>query len=155
LGVRQPQWDFDQFSERLAAYEGLVAHHYRYYQFYANLLVALLCTYLSRLLVLKTWHGRESGIAPGFLLVDRVLFFVAWDTLRKYYVRTGALLRAKPVGGELARGNSRRERGESLAARGEDKTDRIPVDPSPGGDRDRAGESGSNPQADTCRKRRT
>jgi hypothetical protein len=154
LGVRQPNWDFDQFSERLAAYELLVAHHYRYYQFYANLLVALLCTYLSRLLVLKTWHGREAWLALGLLLVEGVLFVGAWDTLRKYYVRTGALLGAKPTGGGLSRGDSGCEPGESLAARGADETGRLPLDHSTGGDHDPAGESGSNPHQGTCRKRR-
>jgi hypothetical protein len=154
LGVRQPQWDFDQFSERLAAYEVLVAHHYRYYQFYANLLVALLGTYLSRLLVLKTWQGREAWIALGFLLVEAVLFAGAWDTLRKYYLRTGALLGAKCTGGELARGGPRGEPGESLVARSGHETGRPPVGHSTGGDCDRAGGSGSKPPRGTWRRRR-
>ena len=98
LGVRQPAWDFDLFTERLAAYEVLVSYHYRYYQFYANMLVALASTYLSRLLAAPAWGGREAWIAVGFLLVEAVLLAGSLDTLRKYYARTGALLGSKPAG---------------------------------------------------------
>jgi hypothetical protein len=45
-GIRQPRWDFELFAERLTAYEILVVNHYRYYQFYANMLVALAWTYV-------------------------------------------------------------------------------------------------------------
>lgn len=117
LGVRQPEWDFDQFSERLAAYEVLVANHYRYYQFYANMLVALICTYLSRLVAQKTSHGREGWIAAGVVIVEAILFAGAWDTLRKYYVRTGALLTAKSVRSDPTVGDCCCELDENVALR--------------------------------------
>jgi hypothetical protein len=116
MGVRQPEWNFDQFSERLAAYEVLVANHYRYYQFYANMLIAVLCTYLSRLMGQKTWHGGEGWIAVGVVLVEAILFVGAWDTLRKYYIRTGALLTAKPGRNEPAIGGSYCEPNDSIAS---------------------------------------
>jgi hypothetical protein len=97
LGVRQPAWDFDLFAVRLAAYEVLVAQHYRYYQFYANMLVALAWAYSCRLAALKPWGVRECWVAFGFVLIEAVLFVGSWDTLRKYYGRTAALLGAGPT----------------------------------------------------------
>lgn len=40
-GIREPRWDFTRLSANFEAFEGLVQNHYRYYQFYSNLLVAL------------------------------------------------------------------------------------------------------------------
>ena len=98
FGLRQPAWDFGLFAERLAAYEVLVSNHYRYYQFYANMLVALAISYVSRLLAVRTWDCREGWLVIGFILVEALLFAGAWDTLHKYYARTDALLGTKPAG---------------------------------------------------------
>ncbi len=100
-GVRQPDWDFERFAERLPAYEWLVANHYRYYQFYANLLVALAGAYASRLCAVPSVGAREALLAVAFGLTEAVLFAGAKDTLGKYYARTEAL---------LARGRRRRRR---------------------------------------------
>jgi len=40
-GVPQPRWNFARLPESLAAFDRLIDIHYRYYQFYANTLVAL------------------------------------------------------------------------------------------------------------------
>jgi hypothetical protein len=96
FGVRQPEWDFELFSERLAAYEVLVSNHYRYYQFYANTFVALLFTYVSRLSLLRTWDHRENWILLAVLVTEAILFMGSRDTLKKYFSRTGELLRTKP-----------------------------------------------------------
>lgn len=96
LGVRQPEWDFELFSERLAAYEVLVSNHYRYYQFYANTFVALLFTYSSRLTLLTTWGRREAWIFLAVIVTEAILFVGSRDTLKKYFTRTGELLRTKP-----------------------------------------------------------
>lgn len=97
-GVRQPAWDFHLFAERLAAYEVLVANHYRYYQFYANMLVSLARAYGSRMTAMPSWPGREAWVGVGFAFIEVVLFVAARDALGKYYARTGALLRAKRTG---------------------------------------------------------
>lgn len=94
FGLRQPAWNFELFADRLAAYEVLVAQHYRYYQFYANTLVALAWTYGCRFAALGPGGPQEFLVAAGFLLIEAVLFAGSWDTLQKYYDRTGALLRA-------------------------------------------------------------
>jgi hypothetical protein len=95
-GVRQPTWQFELLAERLAAYEFLVCQHYRYYQFYANMAVALACTYGLRLLHLPTWTSREAVTTVAFLVLEAVLLLGSWDTLRKYYARTSALLANRP-----------------------------------------------------------
>src|SRR5438045_8188296 len=46
-GVRPPTWDDSRLEERIVAFDYLVENHYRYYQFYANSLVAVLVTYIS------------------------------------------------------------------------------------------------------------
>ena len=41
-GLKPPQWEFANLDDRLQGFHGLVENHYRYYQFYANGLVALI-----------------------------------------------------------------------------------------------------------------
>lgn len=48
-GLRPPSWNSARFAAHLEAFEALVSNHYRYYQFYANTVVAVLFTYLARL----------------------------------------------------------------------------------------------------------
>lgn len=91
MGIRAPDWDYGLFAERLAAFETLVAHHYSYYQFYANMLVAVAFAYGSHLFA----EGRieqEAGLFLGVAALEVVLFLGARDTLRKYYAKTGLLL---------------------------------------------------------------
>lgn len=94
-GVRVPAWDFSRLHERLAAFEVLVEFHYRFYQFGANALIALLFTYIayrtSTAGVADQWGVRDIG----FVVVCVVLFLGSRDALRKYYRRAGALLNAR------------------------------------------------------------
>jgi hypothetical protein len=94
LGVRPPRWDFRQFAERIPAYEFLIAHHYRYYQFYANMLVALAFSYGCRFLTLASWTREESWLALGLVVTEAILLAGSRDALGKYYERSGALLSA-------------------------------------------------------------
>jgi hypothetical protein len=84
-GLRLPPRDFSRLDKHIAAYEYFGLIHYRYYKFYANMVVALVFTYARRDYALG-W--------PGLLdLPLVVLFFVASrDSLRKYYERTASLL---------------------------------------------------------------
>jgi hypothetical protein len=85
-GLRPPARDFSQLDKNIAAYEYFGLIHYRYYKFYANMVVALVCAYATRDYALG-WRGL-------LYLPLAVLFFVASrDSLRKYYDRTGSLLR--------------------------------------------------------------
>jgi hypothetical protein len=91
-GVARPAWDFGTLQGKLGEFQLLVESHYRYYQFYANSLVALVMLY-------ATWRWRNSpddvsGWDAGFAMVAFVLWMGSRDTLRKYYVRGNALLAA-------------------------------------------------------------
>lgn len=95
LGVKEPAWDFSRFSGRVDAFGALVENHYRYYQFYANTLVALVFTYLVRRGVSGIRYASVSWLDLGFLGVAIVLVISSRDTLRKYYGRAGSLLHSK------------------------------------------------------------
>lgn len=88
-GLRPPAWDFALLDKSVAAFELLVHIHYRYYKFYANMVIALLWSYANGAYALG-WRG-------GAYVVLVVLFFAASrDALRKYYDRAGRLLSAAP-----------------------------------------------------------
>jgi hypothetical protein len=89
-GLTRPEWDDAKLSERLPAFEALVENHYRYYQFYANMLVALALAY-------PTWRisagaGLFQPTDLGFLLVQAVFLAASRDALRRYYQRSAILL---------------------------------------------------------------
>jgi uncharacterized membrane protein YgcG len=163
-GVRQPAWDFELFAERLAAYEWLVANHYRYYQFYANMLVALACAYVARLAAIGDFGRREGPVAAGFLLVEVVLLLGARDALRKYYARTRALLArrnrrrrkdgARPV---VARTSSRGPKARRATSDPADRTEAAPTCPPSGqstAEQARHGAAQSGPDAGASSRRR-
>ncbi len=90
-GLRQPRWDFARLQQNVTAFDTLIEIHYRYYQFYANMLVAVVIAAALR------WS--EKGMAwiellPVAALVS--LFFVgSRDTLRKYYSRVAGVLSSR------------------------------------------------------------
>jgi len=91
-GVRPPKWDFSRLQGGLSAFEAVVDNHYRYYQGYSNLLIALLAA-----LFLRPDFSQSFGFTPlsSYIAVSAliVLLFVASrDALRKYYERTGSIL---------------------------------------------------------------
>ena len=92
-GLRRPTWKVHQIQANLAALKLLIEDHYRFYQFYANTLVASTFAFAAR--------RFDSGLGSGFELRDLLFFLVAVvlfigsrDTLRKYYERTADLLGA-------------------------------------------------------------
>ena len=97
-GVRMPAWDFSVLHERLAAYELLVEFHYRFYQFGANTLIAVLFTYVAFRSSPAGWAYQWGAVDIGFVIVCIILFLGSRDALRKYYRRAGALLKASERG---------------------------------------------------------
>jgi hypothetical protein len=92
-GVRMPRWDFSLLQEKLGGYELMVELHYRYHQFFANMQIALVFTYIA-------YRSTPSGLAMhfgtmdiGFVVVCVVLFLGSRDALKKYYKRAGELLK--------------------------------------------------------------
>lgn len=91
-GLPRPEWDDSKLAERLPALEYLIETHYRYYQFYANSLVAMALTHAAWRL---SGHGASVpwGLPEaGALLVGVVFLAGSRDTLRKYYRRATLLL---------------------------------------------------------------
>lgn len=88
-GLRKSERDFARLEKNVAAFEFLVLVHYRYYKFYANMVVALVWSYATRDYLLG-WRGALD--LPLVLL----FFLASRDSLRKYYERTGELL-GRPV----------------------------------------------------------
>lgn len=84
-GIRAPAWDFAELSKSPEAFHLLIQIHYRYYKFYANMVIALIWSSLLGCTVLG-WKILVYWLLAG-------LFFLgSRDSLRKYYERTGKLL---------------------------------------------------------------
>lgn len=91
-GIRPPKLDFAQLSKGLTAFEAVVDNHFRYYQAYTDLFLALVIV-----LSLHPNFPQTVGVTSitgyfvaGTLLV--ILFFASRDALHKYYDRTLAVL---------------------------------------------------------------
>lgn len=88
-GLSQPKLNYSRLAPQLPAFTILVEHHYRYYQFYSNSLIAVL--------VLLSVNVRLRGL-PSFELsfwimaLCVVLFFASRDCLGRYYSRLTQIL---------------------------------------------------------------
>lgn len=91
MGVRSPRWNPSQLESHLASFNYLVESHYRYYQFYANTIVAIAWTYLLHRSI-GTVDMLGPGTDMGVLILCAVLFAGARDSLSKYYNRTALLV---------------------------------------------------------------
>ena len=95
-GIPEPAWDFGKLPAALAAFDSHIQDHYRYYQFHANMLVAIAFSYGAQLIAHHRWPGQDGwkiDVAVACLLL--VLVLGSRDTLRKYYRRTAAILPAR------------------------------------------------------------
>ena len=88
-GIRPPGWDFGRLQEHVEAYIILVENHYRFFQFYANMLMSLVFTWACRRAALSPPLGWFD-LAFGLLVV--ILFAGSRDALAKYYTRGLCLL---------------------------------------------------------------
>lgn len=102
-GLPRPEWDDERLADRVQAFDTIVEAHYRYYQSYANTLVALAFTYPAWALAAGS---GTSATHAAFVIVELVFLAMSRDALRKYYARATRLLgildRAE---GRLAMGN--------------------------------------------------
>lgn len=85
-GLPRPKFDFSQLQENLQAFDNAVEYHYRYYQFYSNMAVALAGAVVAHWLALPSDGVHVPRIA-AFCCLEAVLLFGARDALRKYYER--------------------------------------------------------------------
>jgi hypothetical protein len=84
-GLKRPDLDFASFGANVQAFEFLVRNHYWYYQFYANMVVALAYAGATLPRVRGTSAWAYAMLAILFLLGSR-------DALRKFYDRAARLL---------------------------------------------------------------
>ncbi|MCK4341624.1 MAG: hypothetical protein KAY37_07875 [Phycisphaerae bacterium] len=94
-GINRPAWDDSKLQERLGAFEALVENHYRYYQFYANMLVAMLWLVAARLAASGRCVTELDPLDCGILAVGLLYWAGSRDTLRNYYTRAAFLLGTK------------------------------------------------------------
>jgi hypothetical protein len=137
-GMVPPVWDDTKLETRLDAFDYLVENHYRYYQFVANTLVAVLWTYLiNRLFGTSSLLSIRTDI--GVAILCAALFATSRETLLKYYSRTSRLLGVAYGGTSgdsiMHNGNDHGiEGGASQTPRPETKPDTNPQKPSPAKD---------------------
>lgn len=91
-GIRTPRWNFGQLQDNLAAFNTLVEVHYRYYQFHANMLIAVAILYVLYRIDKGVIVAELGGLDLAVVLLEIVLFAGSRDTLKKYYRRSEQLL---------------------------------------------------------------
>jgi len=94
-GIPKPDWDFGRLQEHHAAFQTVVEHQYRHYQFYSNVLVSLLFAFAVRRLAVDATPGEIAVESLGFAAVMAVCLVTSRDNLRKYYARTNQILSAR------------------------------------------------------------
>lgn len=119
-GIPPPPWDFSHLSESVAAFDVLIEIHYRYYQFYSNTLVALMVAFIARRFSISPWWLPLGWPDWGILVLGLIFFLASRDTLRKYYSRTGQLLRARQL--KAARKAGQPKTSTTLPASGRENT---------------------------------
>lgn len=90
-GLPPPQLNFRSLGRNVDAFILLIDIHYRHYQFYANMLIAVAIAYAC-------YRVRINSLAnvgwpdAAFVLLEAVFLATSRDTLQKYYVRSRQLL---------------------------------------------------------------
>lgn len=95
-GLEPPPWNFADLDERLPAFLALVENHYRYYQFYANMSVAMAIGYGAYLASEPDQFCNSVGQHLMFVVLELIFVAASRDTLEKYYVRVAQLF-SSPV----------------------------------------------------------
>ncbi len=95
--------DFAGLSSNVTAFQFVNENHYRYYQYYANMLLAVIIAYVARLTGLcaagkLAWDTRETLLLLAIIAVEIVLGFGAWDARRKFYQHARSILTAPVTG---------------------------------------------------------
>jgi hypothetical protein len=89
-GIPRLQWDFTRLQAHIGAYSILNENHYRYYQWYSGMVVAIVAVIAFRRLSLgpleDLWTDAGLAVLAVLLLVG------ARDTFSKYYLRLNQLL---------------------------------------------------------------
>lgn len=96
-GLVRPRWDDANLPERLEAFAAIVDDHYRYYQFNANMAIALPIVYVAWRTRQPTPFHASAWTDAAFLLAELVFLATSRDNLQKYYARAARLLGSLPL----------------------------------------------------------
>ena len=90
-GLPPPKLDFSKLGQNVEAFNLLIEIHYRHYQFFSGMLVAMAIAYLSYRF---THHGiwRLGWSEVSFVLIELIFVTASRDTLKKYFSRSRQLL---------------------------------------------------------------
>jgi hypothetical protein len=88
-GVAFPFPDFSKVQEEFDAYRLAIELYYRYYQFYANMFVAIAIAGACRV-----WSGHRPSAAEIVVvtIIEAVHLVTSRDSLNRYYTRVSQLL---------------------------------------------------------------
>ena len=89
-GLTRPIFQMANLYDRLPAFELLVEHHYRYYEFFANTFLAAFASYGCWRVAASVGDPQPSD--AGFVALQVIFFAASRNTLRTYYRRVGQLL---------------------------------------------------------------
>lgn len=120
-GLRRPDFDYAVLAERTAGFDLLVRHHYEYYKFHSNMLIALVFTAIARRVSLGFWDAPVDAVDLGLTLLAVVFFMGSRNTLHNYYARVRQLLGEKrwPVADPAVRKTSGGSESHVAAVAGE------------------------------------
>ncbi len=91
-GIQEPDWDFSALQANHRAFQAMVESHYRYYQFYANMLVALTIAAIAQWPLVLTLSAKSAIFSVVAVSLAALLHVASRDALRKYYAHTTAFL---------------------------------------------------------------
>ena len=94
-GLRRPSWSMSELQANIDAFKQIVQDRYRYYQFYANMLVAIPIALGARKVATGIW--LEPALDASVVATMLVLYLASRDTLEKYYDQSGATARREAV----------------------------------------------------------
>jgi hypothetical protein len=92
-GISRPELDYSRLNENLLAYQLAVEHNYRYFQFYANMAIAIVFFAICRQSALETW---TLWINFGIVCLEGILLAASRDCLKRFYERVSLVLGTRP-----------------------------------------------------------
>ncbi len=95
-GLPPPDLNFASLPGKIEELRLLIEIHYRHYQFYANMFVAVLIAYLGYR-VHFGWRAFDM-CDLALLVLEPVFFLTSRDTLKKYYTRSEQLFTSRTTG---------------------------------------------------------
>lgn len=88
-GIPRPNFNFKRLNENLPAYQLAVEYNYRYFQFYANMTIAIPIFTFCCQSAFGVWSFSTNF---AVILLEVVLFAASRDCLRRYYERLSLVL---------------------------------------------------------------